>query len=137
MADASGSIHARLPIVLEKILRDRRVLAPHGGPLYSYRFTVDEIAALKAPLTQLLARAGITCLDTPWCSRAFVAIASNWVRTWRGEGVWGYAPLCAELGLNTDKITGIRSRLASAKACVAGAAGCAEARTAATNIWRR
>ena len=72
---------------------------PHGGPLYTYRFTADEITALKAPLTQVLARAGITCLDTPWCSRAFVAIASNWFRTWRGEGVWGYASLGAELGL--------------------------------------
>ena len=68
VASASGSIHLRLPIVLEKILCDRGVSAPHGGPLYTYRFTADEITALKAPLTQVLARAGITCLDTPWCS---------------------------------------------------------------------
>jgi hypothetical protein len=43
--------------------------------------------------------AGPTCLDARWCARAFVVIASNWLCHWRGEGVWGYAPLCAELGL--------------------------------------
>jgi hypothetical protein len=94
VANASGFIHLRLPIVLEKILSDRGVSAPHGGPLYTYRFTAGEIAALKAPLTQMLARAGFTCLDAPWYSEAFAAIASNW-----GEGVWGYASLGAELGL--------------------------------------
>lgn len=26
------------------------------------------------------------------------AFACNWFRSWRGEGAWGYAPLCAELG---------------------------------------
>jgi hypothetical protein len=84
--------------VLEKLLSDRGVSAPHGGPLYTYRFTADEIAALKATF-QVLAQAGVTCLDILRCSRAFVAVASNRFRTWKGEGVWRYAPLCAELGL--------------------------------------
>jgi hypothetical protein len=99
VANSVASFHARLPVVLEKILRDRGLSAPNGKPLYTYRFTADEIAVLKQTLAQVLARAGSACLDTPWCSRAFVAIASNWFCTWRGEGVWGYAPLCAELGL--------------------------------------
>jgi hypothetical protein len=99
VANSGGSVHARLPVALEKILRDRGLSTPTGGPLYAYRFTADEIAALKQPLTQALASAGSTCLDAAWCSRAFVAIACNWFCTWRGDGVWGYAPLCAELGL--------------------------------------
>jgi hypothetical protein len=96
---SGASVHARLPVVLDKMLRDRGLTAPDGGPLYAYRFTADEIAALKEPLTQVLTWAGSTCLDTTWCSRAFVAIASNWFCTWQGEGAWGYAPFCAELGL--------------------------------------
>jgi hypothetical protein len=118
VANSGGSIHARLPAALETILRDRGLSAPTGGPLYAYRFTADEIAALKQPLTQALASAGSTCLDAAWCSRAFVAIACNWFRTWRGEGVWGYAPLCAELGLRYrqqdhwhDVTSGIREGL--------------------------
>lgn len=99
MTNASTFGHARLPTALEKILRDRGLSKPDGGPLYSYRFTADEITALKEPLAYVLARVGPTCLDTKWCSQAFVAIASTWFRTWRGEGAWGYAPLCAELGL--------------------------------------
>lgn len=99
MASPGASAHARLPAALQKILRDRRLSAPNGSPLYAYRLTADEIASLKEPLTQVLAWAGSTCLDTRWCSQAFVAIASNWFHTWRGEGVWGYAPLCADLGL--------------------------------------
>jgi hypothetical protein len=99
MNNAGASVHARLPAALEKILRDRGFSEPHGGPLYTYRFTPDEIAALKQTLTQVLARAGPICLDTRWCARAFVVIASNWFCHWRGEGVWGYAPFCADLGL--------------------------------------
>jgi len=114
---SGASIHARLPVALDKILRDRGLAAPNGGPLYAYRFTADEIAALKEPLTHTLSLAGSTCLDTPWCSRAFVAIAANWFCTWRGEGVWGYAPLCAELRLQYrqdqwhDVTSGIREGL--------------------------
>jgi hypothetical protein len=93
------SVHARLPAALEKILRDRGLSEPHRGPLYTYRFTPDEIAVLKETLSQVFAQAGPTCLDTRWCARAFVVIASNWLCNWRGDGVWGYAPLCAELGL--------------------------------------
>src|SRR5262249_54841107 len=81
------------------ILRDRGLSEPHRGPLYTYRFTRDEITVLKRTLTQVLAWAGPSCLGTRWCARAFVVIASNWLCSWRGEGVWGYAPLCAELGL--------------------------------------
>ena len=100
MLNSGAPVHARLPVALDKILRDRGLTAPSGGPLYAYRFTAGEIAALKEPLTQALAFAGSTCLDTNWCSRAFVAIACHWFRSWRGEGAWGYAPLCAELGLH-------------------------------------
>jgi hypothetical protein len=92
-------IHARLPAALQQILRDRGLAEPNGRPLYSYRLTAAEIAALKEPLTQVLARVGPSCLETPWCARAFVAIACHWFCSWRGEGAWGYAPLCAELGL--------------------------------------
>jgi hypothetical protein len=117
MLNSGASVHARLPVALDKILRDRGLAAPNGGPLYAYRFTADEITALKQPLTQALALAGSTCLDTPWCSRAFVAIACNWFSSWRGEGAWGYAPLCAELGLQYrqdhwhDVTSGIREGL--------------------------
>ena len=117
MLSSGESVHARLPIALDKILRDRGLAAPNGSPLYSYRFTADEIAALKQPLTRILALVGTTCLDTPWCSRAFVAIACNWFCSWRGEGAWGYAPLCAELGLHyqqdhwQDVTSGIREGL--------------------------
>jgi hypothetical protein len=97
--NSGASAHSGLPAALEKILRDRGLSAPHGRPLYSYRFTPDEIAVLKQRLTQVLAWAGPTCLDTRWCAQAFVVIASSWLCGWRGEGVWGYAPLCAELGL--------------------------------------
>ncbi len=100
MLNSGAPVHARLPVALDKILRDRGLTAPNGGPLYAYRFTTDEIAALRESLTQALAFAGSTCLDTNWCSRAFVAIACHWFRSWRGEGAWGYAPLCAELGLH-------------------------------------
>ena len=99
MANAGASVHARLSVVLEKILRDRGLSTPNGHALFAYRLTADEIAALKQPLSQVLAWMGSSCLETPWCSRAFVAIACNWFCSWRGEGVWGYAPLCAELGL--------------------------------------
>lgn len=117
MVSSGASVHARLPAALEKILRDRGLSEPSGGPLYAYRFTAEEIAALKQPLTQVLARIGPTCLDTTWCSRAFVAIACNWFCSWRGEGAWGYAPLCAELGLQycqdhwKDVTNGIREGL--------------------------
>jgi hypothetical protein len=94
-----ASAHARLGGALEKILRDRGLSEPHGGPLYTYRFTADEIATLKQTLSQVLAWAGPTCLDTQWCARAFVVIASDWLCHWHGEGPWGYAPLCADLGL--------------------------------------
>jgi len=116
--NATGtSVHARLPAALEKILRDRGLSEPHGGPLYTYRFTPDEIAVLKQRLIELLARVGATCLDTRWCAQAFVVIASNWFCHWRGEGVWGYAPLCAELGFQyrqdhwQDVTAGIREGL--------------------------
>ena len=98
MVNSGRPGHARLPLALEKILRERGLSAPDGRPLYPYRLTADEIAALKDPLRWVLDRIGSTCLDTPWCSRAFVAFACNWFRSWRGEGAWGYAPLCAELG---------------------------------------
>ena len=126
MANSGGSVHARLPLALDKILRDRGLAAPNGGPLYAYRFTADEIAALKQPLTQTLALAGTSCLDTPWCSRAFVAIACNWFCSWRGEGAWGYAPLCAELGLHYqqdhwhDVTSSIREGLRGWGRCVRG-----------------
>jgi hypothetical protein len=81
---AGNSVHARLPAALEKILRDCGLSKPHGGPLYSYRFTPDEIAALKPTLTQLIARIDPTCLDTPWCARPF---ARNRVRRF-GSGLW-------------------------------------------------
>ena len=99
MINSGGSVHARLPLALDNILRDRGISAPDGRPIYAYRLTADEIAALKEPLSKVLAWAGTNCLDTPWCSRAFVAIACNWFSSWRGEGAWGYAPVCAELGL--------------------------------------
>lgn len=98
MINSGASAHARLPAALEKILRDRGLSEPSGQPLYAYRLTPDEIAALKQALTRTLASRGSTCLDTQWCSRAFVAIACNWLCSWRGDGVWGYAPLCNELG---------------------------------------
>jgi hypothetical protein len=99
VASSGTSVHARLPAALQKILHDRGLAEPSGRPLYSYRFTAAEIAALKEPLAQVLTWAGPTCLDTPWCAQAFVAIACHWFCSWRGEGAWGYAPLCAELGL--------------------------------------
>src|SRR5690349_7176069 len=99
MASSNGSAHSRLPLALDKILRDRGLSGPDGRPLYAYRLTPDEVEALKEPLRHALDRLGISCLGARWCSRAFVAIACNWFRTWRGEGAWGYAPLCAELGL--------------------------------------
>ena len=99
MINSGGSVHARLPLALDNILRDRGLSAPDGRPIYAYRLTADEIAALREPLRKVLARAGANCLDTPWCSRAFVAVACNWFSRWRGEGAWGYAPVCAELGL--------------------------------------
>ena len=99
MVSSGTSIHAPLPAALRQILRDRGLAEPNGRPLCAYRFTAKEIATLKEPLTQILARAGPTCLDTPWCARAFVAIACHWFCSWRGEGAWGYARLCAELGL--------------------------------------
>jgi hypothetical protein len=99
MVNSGGSLHARLPVALDNILRARGLSVPDGRPLYAYKLTAEEIAALKEPLVKALGWAGSTCLDTRWCSQAFVAIASNWFRTWRGEGAWGYAPLCAELGL--------------------------------------
>ncbi len=77
MTNSGGSVHARLPIALDKILRDCGLSASNGRPLYTYRFTTAEIAALKEPLIKVLVRAGATCLDTRWCSQAFVAIASN------------------------------------------------------------
>ena len=78
MINSGGSVHARLPLALDNILRDRGISAPDGRPIYAYRLTADEIAALKEPLSKVLAWAGTNCLDTPWCSRAFVAIACNW-----------------------------------------------------------
>ncbi len=105
--NATGtSVHARLPAALEKILRDRGLSEPHGGPLYTYRFTPDEIAVLKQRLIELLARVGATCLDTRWCAQAFVVIASNWFCHWRGEGVWA-TRLCAPSWVsNTVRIIG-------------------------------
>jgi hypothetical protein len=99
VAHSGASILARLPVALDNILRARRLSAPDRRPLYAYKLTAKEISALKESLIKVLAWAGSTCLDTRWCSQAFVAIASNWFSSWRGEGAWGYAPFCAELGL--------------------------------------
>ncbi len=98
MNSSGAPLHSQLSTALEKMLRDRGMSEPDGRPLYTYRFSFDEIVALKQRLTQVLAWAGPSCLDTRWCARAFVVIASHWLCHWRGEGVWAYAPLCAELG---------------------------------------
>ena len=89
MVSSGTSIHAPLPAALRQILRDRGLAEPNGRPLYAYRFTAKEIATLKEPLTQILARAGPTCLDTPWCARAFVAIACHWFLQLAGRGRMG------------------------------------------------
>lgn len=98
MLNSAGSASARLPAALETILRVRGLTAPDGRPLYAYKLTPTEIAGLKEPLAYVFSRVGGSCLDTKWCSRAFVAIACDWIRRWKEGGAWGYAPLCAELG---------------------------------------
>lgn len=98
MITSGASVQAGLPAALEKILGDRGLSKPSGQPLYAYRLSPDEIATLKEPLIETLSSRGSSCLDTKWCSQAFVAIACNWLCRWRGDGVWGYAPLCSELG---------------------------------------
>jgi hypothetical protein len=69
--------YARVALGLENILRARGLTAPDGRPLYSYKLTSSEIAALRKALTEVFAQRGSPCLDSKWCSYAFVAVAGH------------------------------------------------------------
>ena len=124
MANSAGSVHARLPAALDKILRDRGLSAPDGGPLYAYRFTADEIAALKEPLTQVLAWAG-TAVSTRHGALGHLSLSPA-IGLAAGEArESGVMPRSApELGLQYHQEHWHYVTSRSAKACAAGAVAC-------------
>jgi hypothetical protein len=100
---SDGSAYVRIAVTLENILRARGLKAPDGRPLYAYKLTASEIAALRKALAEVFVQRGSACLDSKWCSYAFVAIACDWIRGWKESGAWSYAPLCEEFGAHYGK----------------------------------